>query len=92
MTEGITLRDYFIAHAPTEPWDWFEPVMPPAPKPTPQKNFYGDCRHLPEYLQYQQDIANARDEIGKWDKEKERQRMIQWPIFWADTMLEAREK
>lgn len=24
---GMTLRDYFIAHAPAEPQPWFEPVM-----------------------------------------------------------------
>lgn len=30
---GITLRDYFIAHAPAEPQDWFKPVISePAPK------------------------------------------------------------
>lgn len=25
--KGMTLRDYFIAHAPAEPQPWFEPVM-----------------------------------------------------------------
>ncbi|SOY56795.1 hypothetical protein [Cupriavidus taiwanensis] len=29
-TEGMTLRDYFIAHAPDEPQPWFRPVMPTA--------------------------------------------------------------
>jgi hypothetical protein len=29
---GMTLRDYFIAHAPAEPQPWFEPTMP-HPKP-----------------------------------------------------------
>ncbi len=29
---GMTLRDYFVAHAPEEPQTWFEPVMPPEPK------------------------------------------------------------
>jgi hypothetical protein len=28
---GMTLRDYFIAHAPAEPQPWFAPVMPPKP-------------------------------------------------------------
>lgn len=27
---GLTVRDYFIAHAPAEPQDWFEPRMPTA--------------------------------------------------------------
>jgi len=29
--QEISLRDYFIAHAPAEPQPWFMPVMPPAP-------------------------------------------------------------
>lgn len=30
---GMTLRDFFIAHAPTEPQPWFQPVMStPAPE------------------------------------------------------------
>lgn len=28
---GMTLRDYFAAHAPAEPQSWFEPTMPPGP-------------------------------------------------------------
>jgi hypothetical protein len=30
--EGMSLRDYFIAHAPAEPQPWFEPKMPPRPE------------------------------------------------------------
>lgn len=30
-TTEITLRDYFIAHAPAEPQPWFKPVMPLRP-------------------------------------------------------------
>lgn len=29
---GMTLRDYFIAHAPAEPQPWFKPTMPPRPE------------------------------------------------------------
>lgn len=32
MIPALTLRDYFIAHAPSEPAVWFEPVMPPMPR------------------------------------------------------------
>lgn len=28
---GMTLRDYFAAHAPAEPWGWWEPKMPKKP-------------------------------------------------------------
>ena len=30
---GMSLRDYFIAHAPAEPWAWYRPAMPPVPEP-----------------------------------------------------------
>jgi len=29
---GMSLRDYFVAHAPAEPQPWFEPRMPEKPK------------------------------------------------------------
>jgi hypothetical protein len=29
---GMDLRDYFIAHAPTEPQNWFHGQMPPPPR------------------------------------------------------------
>ena len=31
LHEGMTLRDYFMAHAPAEPQPWFIPEMPPEP-------------------------------------------------------------
>ena len=33
--EGMSLRDYFAAHAPAEPQAWFEPTMPPYPQTPP---------------------------------------------------------
>lgn len=32
---GMTLRDYFIAHAPSEPQQWFSPVLPEREVPLP---------------------------------------------------------
>lgn len=32
---GISVRDYFIAHAPAEPQPWFTPVLPPKESPLP---------------------------------------------------------
>ena len=41
---GMTLRDYFIAHAPAEPQPWFSPSMPPAEQPLPYfAQMYPDC-------------------------------------------------
>jgi hypothetical protein len=34
--EGVTIREYFIAHAPAEPWAWFQPNL--ENKPTPPKS------------------------------------------------------
>lgn len=30
-TEGMTIRQYFMAHAPAEPQQWFKPVVGPRP-------------------------------------------------------------
>lgn len=41
---GMTLRDYFIAHAPAEPQPWFEPVLPPKADSIPHFTvLYPDC-------------------------------------------------
>jgi hypothetical protein len=32
VTPGMSLRDYFIAHAPAEPQLWFQPAMPKPPE------------------------------------------------------------
>lgn len=92
MIEEITLRDYFIAHAPVEPWDWFEPIMSPMPESIPVPHFYGVCSQDPVYIKYTKDMTNHRIEMKRWEKEKGRQRFIQWPAFWADTMMEARNR
>ena len=36
LSDGMTLRDYFIAHAPADPWDWFSPSMPAKPTSPPE--------------------------------------------------------
>lgn len=93
--EGMSLRDYFAAHAPENPPKWFIPVMPPPP---PQR-WIGDSGL--EYADFMQAkaaegiefILNADAHLhDAWLAEKERQRYIQWPYAWADEMLRAREK
>lgn len=79
LNEGMTLRDYFAAHAPWSPrWD-FNPSMPPPPKPTYGKDEFGETI-----------VLNAR-EVAEWDREHDRQASIQWPWIWADAMIEARK-
>ena len=83
---GMYLRDYFAAHAPRKPWPWFEPAMPP--KPAEQWSTYhrngecgGFCECMPENYRERDD----------WNKERERQKVMQWPYGYADAMIKARE-
>lgn len=90
----MTLRDYFIAHAPAEPQPWFMPAMPPAPNMT---IWIGSSGKI-----YDSEISAinskemtirpvAGDEYDAWRNEQVKQRYIQWPAAWADAMLKARE-
>lgn len=81
--EGLTLRDYFAAHAPASPQPWFRPEMPPQPERIyPHKKCMNACCKLP---------MNA-SEREAWVLEKERQLYIQWPYAWADAMLAERDR
>ena len=64
---GMTLLEYYVAHAPAEPQFWFQPVMiTKAPKKV--------SKDSPDH-----EINEAR----YWEEEKEKQRIIQWPLAWA---------
>lgn len=93
---GMTLRDYFIAHAPAEPQPWFQPVMPAECPPSllmdedrtttypsafEAERACGDC-----YVNVNNEAQEA------WRKVRDKQRYVQWPAAWADAMLAAREK
>lgn len=73
----MSLRDYFIAHAPAEPTFIFDVKMETErPKP---------------HFCMQNNLLNGLA-LKEWDIEFERQKYIQWPSAWADTMIEEREK
>lgn len=94
---GMTLRDYFIAHAahaPVEPRPWFRPFLTPYPDKDPKWVFCVGCR---AGIDCDEDADCAklvawkvgRDaHSGEW----ERQRDIQWPAAWADYMIAERER
>lgn len=92
---GMTLRDYFAAHAPAEPQPWFTPVMPPMPKPDPAWKLCGVCCGGGECLGWTPcDKAkivafNAAD--NEWQSDQIKQRYVQWPYAWADALLAVRE-
>lgn len=86
VDSGMTLRDYFAAHAPGLIPDWFEPTVTAKPEPiyheghSTEKDSCFEC--LPE---------NWR-ERDRWTAEYQKQTFIQWPYAWADLMLAEREK
>lgn len=75
---GMSLRDYFAAHAPTEVQIWFKPVMP---APRPEAKFVEQKGH---------ETCTNQAELDAYDRERNKQRLIQWPYAWADTQLEQR--
>lgn len=106
--EGMTLRDYFIAHAPAEPQEWFEPVMPTRPAPVEvlqnltqnerdQLEGWGDYYSTSEITEPRiKAYCEARDQYNAeqkaWNRLELRERYIQWPAAWADAMIEQRKK
>jgi hypothetical protein len=79
------LRDYFMAHAPVEPQQWFRPLMK-SERPEP---VMGDANmSSPEWDQF----PKNSDDISAWDEERKKQLYIQWPAAWADEMLKQRSK
>lgn len=101
---GMTLRDYFIAHAPVEPQPWFVPTMPLKPElPDPYTELseedLAEWRKLDEFAPEEgnervkafcQREQDARKARQEWENERKKQRYAQWPAAWADAMLKAR--
>ncbi len=103
---GMSLRDYFIAHAPAEPQSWFEPVMPSAYPADPpfssltkedqkdwrdEKMDWAPEQCSAELIAYAKAREQARKSRINWTKDIERERYLQWPFAWADAMLARRE-
>ncbi len=101
---GMTLRDYFMAHAPASPQPWFEPVMPPAPRVMQVHEIQDrqiredvltadDAGIDPEThagMEFVQQRAESVTAYMRWDEERKKQRYVQWPAAWADEMLKQR--
>lgn len=101
VVPGMTLREYFIAHAPAEVPGWFRPVVPPRPEtpdirrlsPEDQRRFkedyldhsYDSCS--PELVAYGEDMNRWTKAVNSWDTEYTRQKALQWPVFWADQVI-----
>jgi hypothetical protein len=92
---GMTMRDYFMAHAPAEPQPWFVPEMPPRPKPRwVSDDGLREYATISEAEKHEGEcFSNAsRDECEAWDKERRKAGYVQWPAAWADAMLAERAK
>lgn len=94
---GMTLRDYFIAHAPTNPWPIFAPTMPTKrPIPGPWKSDDGKMTYATSAAA-ERDCGDCyyclnQEELDAWDADKKYQTYAQWPAYWADAMLKERAK
>lgn len=102
---GMTLRDYFMAHAPAEPQGWFMPVMPPCPivpsvasvtddglRRELQDVYDGACDpHTWRAAKWVEDREKLVEQQTIWQAEFRKQLCIQWPVAWADAMLEQRK-
>lgn len=101
---GMSLRDYFIAHAPHEPQPWFVPTMnepcPNSPRiedapdhlrPEVRAELMEDYSvHVgPEATEW---VRQRRAAVHAWTREQEKRRYTQWPAAWADEQLAARGK
>jgi hypothetical protein len=107
LGSGVSLRDYFIAHAPAEPQTWFQPVMPDAPRLLSLSDAPEAVRDELQHSDYEeymdpQDMTPAsrawhaereaaRRAYGAWSAERTKQNLVQWPCAWADQMLKARQ-
>ena len=92
---GMTMRDYFMAHAPAEPQQWFKPVMAvtcPAPHFVSDdgKRDYGFDARAAEKAVGDNFIDITLATRDDWTNESWKQRYVQWPAAWADEMLKAR--
>jgi hypothetical protein len=102
----MTMREYFIAHAPAEPQPWFKPAMedqPILPSPAELCEQDRDAWHR-EDMEYSRDSCSealldfdarhtaALNARTEWSREKQKQTYIQWPLAWADEIIAALEQ
>jgi hypothetical protein len=99
--KGMTLLDYYICHAPVEPWKHWKPQMREKPKEiwclgTPgQRLEFATFGDLQDFCGTRTHLSGAsyvdRSASDAWETEYVEQRARQWPIYWAMLMIEQRE-
>ena len=104
MEVGMSLRDYFAAHAPHQPHSWFNPVMRSCPL-VPSIQNIEDAATRVDVVMAEEGGTDPETEAGAawikarnhlaqeqeaWQHEFRVQRHLQWPYAWADAMLKQR--
>lgn len=96
------LRDYYIAHAPPVP-EWFALVIPDEPhrelNPSPAlKALLNKPReqwsHDECVMRDAEDAARVEHNRlhAEWREMARRERLLQWPLYWADEMMKRRQQ
>lgn len=92
-SNGMSLRDYFAAHAPRKIPDWFEPKLTPLPERDPCWEWCEGCKsdsdceggkHCKELIEFNQHTARIR-------KLQQVERYSKWRWHYADLMLAERD-
>lgn len=94
--EGMTLRDYYMVHAPREIPAWFHAAMPDE-RPRDAWTSEDGKRCYPNRYVAERNhgdlIVNQNAKAQEaWDIEQRKARQFQWPFAWADAMLKERAK
>lgn len=114
---GLTVREYFVTHAPPIPQPWFVPVMdeeePGLTDPVDilPVEMHDDWRKIdgmglppinvealkregkpPEFIACAERVLQEREAFRLYDLRYRRELYAQWPLAWADLMLERLEK
>ena len=104
-SEGMSLRDYYIAHAPAEPWPEFYPELPARPVLPNKFTMLNEADRRDWDNEILDDDETAGSDAlrqfaaayraalkaqNEWEDSMRLQRRIQWPAYWADQMIKAR--
>lgn len=85
------LRTYFAVNAPSEPQDWFNPVLSDQPIGRAEAAWCSACLHESGPCENNADCDELRKYVKakeKWRMEAHKARYSQWPWAWADAVLE----
>lgn len=94
---GMTLRDYFAAHAPSQPQPWFKPIVSKCPEraweSTDGSVKFASVQEAEKAMGEFGEFHDANAEaIREWGNEFDKQQWLQWPFAWADEQIKQRNR